>query len=89
MAFRNRRRKVMTEYERSTLISDAVYIINQLCMGFAEAEKIVTMAGKRIKPNARDDMVRLHLPQYLHDDSTKFIKKWKQFSKVPNDQAQV
>jgi hypothetical protein len=59
------------------LMADGIYIINQLESGFQETEELNARVFKRIAPNPPDFMVRLHLPQYLHDASIKFIEKWK------------
>lgn len=68
-------------YEYKKLLSDAIYIINQLKMGFDQAEKHLEMNFRRVSKNRPDEMVRIHLPQYLDDDSAKFIANYKKIVK--------
>ena len=63
----------MSEYEYKRLLSKAVYIINQLEMGFDIAEKHLELNFKRVKKAKSSEMQRLHLPQYIHDDAVKFL----------------
>ena len=60
--------------DKSRLLSDAIYIINQIDMAFNEAESLLTQNFTRLKENERTDMVKLFLPHYLHSDSKKFIE---------------
>ena len=61
-------------YDEQRLLRKSIYIINQLSIAFDESERRLTRNFERVKENARSDMVRLHLPHYLHGDSKKLIE---------------
>jgi len=63
-------------YKEKQLLSQAVYIINQLEMGFAAAEEKDKHFFKQIRKPSRDEMIRLFLPNYLYDDSKKFMRQF-------------
>lgn len=61
--------------EESRLLASAVYIINQVAMAAGAAERHLLKTFARVELNAKTDMVRVHLPQYLLDDSEKFLRE--------------
>jgi hypothetical protein len=68
-------------YQYKKLLTQAVYIINQLNIGYMKAEELLCLVGERVKPNDSTDMVKLFLPEYLHKDSQKFIFEYEKMNK--------
>ena len=65
--------------ENSQLLTDAVYIINHLEIAFKMSEDIMDMQGTRTdEPFPREYMHRIHIPEYLKRDMTRFMKNYQQ-----------
>ena len=74
--------KTYKEENYKRLLSQAIYIINQLKMAFDIAENHLEINFKRVKEPESSDMIRLHLPYYLYTDSTKFMDDYEKALKL-------
>jgi hypothetical protein len=70
------------KYELQKSISDAIYIVNHVCLGFTSTQKLEDTSFSRVQEDSPDDMKRIFLPAYLKKDAEKNIKELEKAKKL-------
>lgn len=76
---------MMTENQYSQLqkcLSNALYIVNHVCLGFTSAQKLEDTSFSRVQEDSPYDMKRIFLPAYLKKDAEKNIKELEEAKKL-------
>ena len=70
------------KYELQKSISDAIYVVNHICMGFNTTQKLEDQSFSRVQEDSPDDMKRVFLPAYLKKEANKNIKELEKAKKL-------